>query len=367
MSAAIEALLVAPGEAGALQAVAIRAGQVDDRAIAGGGPAAPGAVHRGRVVRVVPGLRAAFVAIGLERPALLDLGNAPLEAGAAVTVQIVEAAAGDKAARVSRRIALAGRFIVALAGGRGVAASRRAGGDAGAALAAKLHPPAGVGFLLRHGAGDADPAAVEREAAALAALAATVAAAQDEPPHCLLPADPVAAVLSEFAGDAIASIVAANAAIARAFRAQAPDLAGRIEATEEGAGLLDRYGAADALAAAEAPVVALASGGRITIERTAALVAIDVDTGGATDADAVGRVNAAAADAIARQLRLRDLGGLVAIDFVRMEGAAARLRPRVLARLAKAAAVDRQPVDILGFTAGGLCEVVRGRTARRGP
>ncbi len=366
MSGAIEALLVGPADGGAIQAVAIRQGRADDRAIVAGGEAAPGAVHRGRVVRLVPALRAAFVDIGLARPALLDLGNASVEPGTPLTVQIIEAAAGDKAARVSRRVALAGRYVVALAGGRGTAASKRADDDTAAALAARLVPPAGVGFLLRRGAGNADPAAVEGEAAALAARAATIAAASGEPPCCLLEADPVAAVLSDFAGAGIAQIVTASAALARTIRTLAPDLASLVEATEEGAALFDRYDAADALAAAEAPTVALAAGGRITIERTAALVAIDVDTGSATDADAGGRVNAAAAEAIARQMRLRDLGGLIVIDFVRMEGAAARLRPRILARLAKAAAVDRQPVEVLGFTAGGLCEVVRGRTARRG-
>ena len=178
-------------------------------------------------------------------------------------------------------------------------------------------------------------------------------------------------MLAEFAGTPIDRIVLASAALGRAFKihaqAQAPDLVARLEATEEGAALLDRHGASDALARADMQTVALASGGRLTIEPTAALVAIDVDSGAAGDADAIARTNHAAAEEIARQIRLRNLGGLIAIDFVRMEGPAAKLRPRILARLAKAASVDRQAVDVLGFTAGGLCEVVRGRTARRGP
>src|SRR4029079_1760962 len=78
-----------------------------------------------------------------------------------------------------------------------------------------------------------------------------------------------------------------------------------------------RHGAAEALS--DTPVVALAGGGRIAIERTAALVAIDVDPGEAAGRDAIATTNRAAAAEAARQMRLRDLGGLIAIDFIRMD------------------------------------------------
>jgi ribonuclease G len=353
---AIDELLVAQ-EGGALRAIAIRAGRADDAALLEAGPEAVGAVHRGRVARVVPGLRAAFVEIGAERPALLDIARAAPQAGDIVTVQIVERAAGDKAARVSRRIAIAGRWVVALAGGRGIAWSRRADVALAKTLVAGLSAPPRAGLLLRRGAEDATRVAAE---ATLLGEQAAAIASDDGPPRCLVPADPIAALFAEFAMGTIGTIAVGDAVLARrivAFaRARYPDLAGRIEAAD--ADVLERHGAAEALS--DAPHVALASGGRITIERTAALVAIDVDSGAAVGRDAIAATNREAATEAARQLRLRDLGGLIALDFIRMDNDP-NGRRSLQARLESEVARDRRPVDVLGFTAGGLCEVVRGR------
>jgi ribonuclease G len=358
---AIDELLVAPAGDGAgaasLRAIAIRGGRADDAALLEAGPEAVGAVHRGRVVRVVPGLRAAFVEIGGPRPALLDIGRAAPEAGSVITVQIVERAAGDKAARVSRRIALAGRWVVALAGGRGIAWSRRADAVQAKALAAGLRAPPHAGLLLRRGAEDA--ARVAAEATVLGEQAAAIAS-DAGPQHCLVPGDPIAALFAEFAASPIGTIAVGDGVLARRITAFAaaryPDLATRIAAAD--ADVLERHGAADALS--DAPEVRLAGGGRIAIERTAALVAIDVDSGERAGRDAIVATNRAAGAEAARQMRLRDLGGLIAIDFIRMDNDP-NSRRALQALLAREVARDRRPVDVLGFTAGGVCEVVRGR------
>jgi ribonuclease G len=360
---AIDELLVAPeaGAPGGLRAIAIRRGRADDAALLEAGPEAVGAIHRGRVVRVVPGLRAAFVEIGAARPALLDIGRAPPETGSIVTVQIVERAQADKAARVSRRIALAGRWVVALAGGRGIAWSRRADVDRAKTLAAGLRTPPRAGLLLRRGAEDAG--LVAAEATVLGEQAAAIAS-DDGPPRCIAPADPIAALFAEFASGAIGTIAVGDGVLARKIAAFAmarhPDLAARVSAAD--ADVLERHGASEALS--DTPVVALAGGGRIAIERTAALVAIDVDSGAAAGRDAIAATNRAAAAEAARQMRLRDLGGLIVIDFIRMDSDKTgdpNARRGLHALLEREVARDRRPVDVLGFTAGGVCEVVRGR------
>src|SRR5258708_20394911 len=84
---------------------------------------ATGSIYLGRVVRAAPALRGVFVEIGLDRPALLDVNGAAPAEGTVLPVQVIEAARGDKAARVSRRLALEGPYAVLLPGGKGAAGS----------------------------------------------------------------------------------------------------------------------------------------------------------------------------------------------------------------------------------------------------
>ncbi|HJS32726.1 MAG TPA: ribonuclease E/G, partial [Alphaproteobacteria bacterium] len=144
-----------------------------------------------------------------------------------------------------------------------------------------------------------------------------------------------------------------------------PELAQRIEPAQEGEALFDRHDVAGMLAAAEDKFVALPSGGRIIVEPTAALVAIDVDAGAAsTAAGGAVSVNVEAAAVLALQVRLRDLCGLIAIDFIRMRRRGEQLR--VLDALAAASARDRRAPRVLGFTGAGVVEMIRPRS-RQGP
>lgn len=323
-----------------------------------------GSIYLGRVVRRAAGMNAAFVEVGLDRPALLNLGKRTPEEGRPVRVQLVEAASPGKAPRVSMRIALEGRFVVLLPQEKGIAPSRRLGKADAARLTDIVRPmlAAGEGIVLREKARGAEKATLQAELDTLRVLSEALRG-DGTPPLCLHEEPGLRRVLCAF-DDGKAAFVFGDAESARRAKAAAatiaPDLAGRIEATDEGAALFDRGDVGDALARAEGRDVSLPSGGRIAIETTGALVAIDVDSGSAgTEAALTTNLDAAAEAAL--QLRLRELGGTVMIDFIRMAGKGGR--EKVERRLAEAVAIDRLPVHLLGWTRGGLYELVRGRTS----
>ncbi len=331
---------------------------------------AAGGLYLGRVVRRAATMGAAFVDIGLGRPALLEIAGTPPAEGATIVVQIVEEASGDRGARVSSRVALAGRFVVLLPDGRAVAMSKRfAGADREALMGATkraLGPT--MGAIVRERAAGVPPDAITHELAALTAQWTEIAHRRDraEAPWCLLDTgDGLAEALDEFASADPRRIIVNDRAVARALTTLAekrhPELAARIEPAQEGDALFDRHDVASTLAAAEEKVVALPSGGRIVIEPTAALVAIDVDAGAAsTGAGGTLSVNLEAAAALALQVRLRDLCGLIAIDFIRMKRRAEQAR--VLTALAATTAPDRRTPQVLGFTGAGLVEMIRPRS-----
>ncbi len=333
-----------------------------------------GSIYLGRVVRRALGLNAAFVELGLERPALLELGeHGKVGEGAQVTVQIVEEAAGDKAARASRRVSLPGRVMVFLPGGKGVSVSRRIGD---ARLRERLRGV--VRTLLAPGEG----AIVRRDAATAAqgALAAELAglrrawddietrAASGTPPACLHDTgDGLIEAFEAFAPSDPRRIVVDDRAAARALAAHAglhwPLLAERIEASDPGEALFVRHDVADAIADLEEKAVPLASGGRLIVETTGALCVIDVDTQeSATALRAAFTANFEAAREAARQIRLRDLTGIIVIDFIRME--AGPERAKILNLLKLALATDRRSVEVLGWTRAGLAEIIRSRSRR---
>jgi ribonuclease G len=360
-----EVLVVA--EATRYRAAALAQGRlVDVMTVPRDDKAGIGSLYLGRVVRRTPGMNAAFVDIGLDRPAFLNLTKTTPAEGKPVVVQVVEAASPGKAARVSMRVALEGRFLVLLPHEKGIAPSRRLAKTDAERLTTLLRPllKSGEGIVLRAKARLATAAQLEAEISALRQLWQPAAAQRDGTPPLRLHAESgLRRILCAFAG-AGTKFVFGDAESARLARSAAttiaPDVADTIEATTEGGGLFDRGDVGDALAAAEGREVNLPSGGRLTVEATAALVAIDVDSGsGSAGAEAALATNLEAAEEAARQLRLRELGGTVLIDFIRMAGKDGR--EQVERRLTEAVAIDRMPVQLLGWTRGGLYELVRAR------
>ena len=327
---------------------------------------APGSLYLGRVLRHVPSLRGAFVDLGLEKPALLDVEKDVPAEGSALAVQVIEGAAGDKGPRVSRRLALEGRYVVFIPGGKGVSVSRRMNGES---LRQRLQEVAGAakqageGLIVRAAAAKADARAVATEVAALRQrwLEISQALKTVQPPACVVDdGDGLTRLLRRYA--AVSRFIFNDRAIARLAERTAArlGLAPVIEA-EDGARLFDRHGIADILASAQLSELQLPSGGRLFIETTAAVTAIDVDSASAANgADAALRTNLEAAAEVGRQIRLRDLGGVIVVDFLKTP--ARTTRGRVENALKKALAADPVPVQMLGWTRAGLFEIIRTRT-----
>jgi ribonuclease G len=179
---------------------------------------------------------------------------------------------------------------------------------------------------------------------------------------------PLERMLRDHGGDGLRRVMIDSPpalAAARAYCARVlPDLGARLVAYGETEPLFERLGVEAALDEALGPRVALSSGGVLVIEETEALTAVDVNVAGAAggaDAGATAlRTNLEAAGEIARQLRLRAIGGLIVVDFVRMESTPHRRR--VIEALAAAFADDRAADPPTGFTALGLVEMTRRRS-----
>ncbi|HEX9768636.1 MAG TPA: Rne/Rng family ribonuclease [Kiloniellales bacterium] len=366
-----EVLLISAGS-GEVRHALVRDGRLVDYAVEpAGAPSLVGNVYAGRITRVAPGPRAAFVDCGLDRSAFLPLEDVNLFEGQSLPVQVVSDPVADKGARVTTRLALAGRLLVLCAGGGAITVSRRIADAAERGrlerLVAEMARPDGAGIVVRTLAEGADEAALAADLAALVeawaglsergARAASPALLHQEP-------GPVERALREAAAPAIEQVVVddrAALAAARAYcRRAAPALKARLALHAAPEPLFARYGIDDEVASLLDARVALKSGAAITIERTRALVAVDVDSAGA--AGAAGRalaVNLEAAAEIARQLRLRSIGGLVVIDFIGMAGEGARAR--VMAALGDALAADPAPVRIAPMSEFGVVELTRKR------
>lgn len=297
------------------------------------GSARPGDIVSGRVVRIVPAVDAAFVAIGGERPGFLPAREAPgahgtpiaerVREGEAVLVQIAGEEDDDKGARLSTRLRLPGRYLV-FAPEDKVAVSRRiADVDERARLIALGEalrtgadaPVPGAGYIFRSAAASAAEDAVYAEAARLAALWRTIEAATRTatPPTTLHREDDRMAVALRDHADA-ARVIVDDAALAADLRAHT-----KVPVDVRPPPLFEAFGLAEEIAMLDDTRVALPSGGWIAIEPTAAFIAIDVNAGAhgagarATVAEAVNRE---AAEQIARQIVLRGLGGQIVIDFI---------------------------------------------------
>jgi len=332
----------------------------DFRLDLGGEGLRAGDVLHGRVARVASALGGAFVVLDGGGEAFLLARDAPgpLVEGERRAVQVVREAVEDKAPRVSARIELAGRALAWSPSRRGVIASSRLGAAERARLEA-LARALGDGYAIRTAARGAAADALAAEAASLQAQWREIAAGAPAPAP-----RGAAAMLQDGAAGAAVRIRLDDAEAlgeARAWALRfAPDLAGRL--TLEPPPLFERAGAEAEFEAALAVRVDLAGGGFLLIEQTAALTAIDVNAGDASERrDAMG-LNLAAAREAARQLRLRGIGGLVVIDL--LQANAPDAGPRVLQALREALADDPAPTQLSGMSAFGLVELSR---RRRGP
>jgi ribonuclease G len=379
-----------------------------------------GNVYLGKVVRVLPGMQSAFVDLGLERAAFLHVadlhghggpngGNradrgegradappVPIERlvfeGQTLTVQVIKDAIGSKGARLSTQVSIAGRLLVFLPHDQHIGISQKIGSPElreqlrarMVALTAEADARSGSGggsgdsrpaerggFILRTNAEEATDAELADDIAYLRRAWALIRQrAQSQPPGTLLHQDLSLAerVLRDLAGESTQGIRIDSRLQfdqLQAFGATyMPRAVGKLELYRGERPIFDLFGIEDEIQRALARRVDLKSGGYLIIDQTEALTTVDVNTGGYVGArnfeDTIFKTNLEAAGAIARQLRLRNLGGIIIADFIDM------LREdhqqAVLAELRKQLARDRTRTTVSGFTQLGLVEMTRKRT-----
>jgi ribonuclease G len=345
-----------------------------------------GNIYVGRVARVLPGMQSAFVEIGLERAAFLHVadirehGEKPIERilaeGEPLLVQVVKDPIGSKGARLSTQVSIAGRLLVYLPYDPHIGISQRIEGENGrAALRERLREllPADEkgGFIVRTLAERASEEELRADLDYLRHLWSVIRERSlgAEPPLLLYQDLSLAQrVLRDMVTVDTARVVIDSrenyqklAAFAERYM---PQVRLRLEHYVGERPLFDLYNVEPEIEKALSRRVELKSGGTLIIDQTEAMTTIDVNTGGFVGNrnfdDTVFKTNLEAAQAIARQLRLRNLGGIIILDFIDMESI--EHRTAVLDELRRALARDRTRVTLNGFTALGLVEMTRKRT-----
>lgn len=355
-----------------------RNGILDDLLVeAAGAPSLVGHIYKGRVERVEPGLDAAFVDIGLERSAYLGIRDLlppekrngariqdHIRGGQELLVQVIKDAKEEKGVQLTTRITLPGKYLVLTPDEAVISLSNKITGATrrkylGNAIQSLMPPD--VGAVVRTDAATADPAHIEEELGRLLALWRKIA------PYKTLGAAPM--LVFKEASVALRLLRRINPLemdrICSNDRAQTAEILAYL--TQKGAALpevresVETESLRDAVQEALLPFVALPGGGSLWIETTRAMTVIDVNSGGQIgpgDAQSTFlRVNLAAAVEIARQLRLRNITGMILIDFIDMKSAESRRA--VASALKEAASRDRMPVAVMGYTKLGILEITR--------
>jgi len=358
-----------------------------------------GNIYMGRVARVLPGMQSAFVEIGLERAAFLHVADIweerqhgcadgtpakaaqkPIEKilaeGQPLLVQVVKDPIGTKGARLSTQVSIAGRTLVYLPQDAHIGISQRIE-DAGErqSLLEKLRQmlPADEkgGFIIRTMAETATDAELLNDIGYLRKLwqdlrTKSLSAAAPSLLHQDLSL--AQRVLRDFVSDSTGRIridSRENFLRLQAFaRDYMQNVLSRLDHYTGERPLFDLYNVEDEIERALARRVELKSGGYLIIDQTEAMTTVDVNTGGFVGVrnfdDTIFKTNLEAAQVIARQLRLRNLGGIIIVDFIDMENE--EHRTAVLAEFNKALARDRTRMTVSSFTQLGLVEMTRKRT-----
>ena len=350
-----------------------------------------GNIYVGRVVRILPGMQSAFINIGLERTAFLHVADIwePRNAGAAVRpiervlfegqnilVQVIKDPIGTKGARLSTQISIAGRMLVYLPQEKHIGISQRIESEAEReALREKISQlipqDEQGGFIVRTMAEGATEEALASDICYLRKLWGDiqVLSKTQAPPSMLYQELSLGLrVLRDFVNPETQSIVIDSRENFQKLSSFAdeytPVVVPLLNHYQGERPLFDLHGVEDEIQKALARRVELKSGGYLIIDQTEAMTTVDVNTGGFVGVrsfdDTIFKTNLEAAQTIARQLRLRNLGGIIITDFIDMESE--EHRQAVLAEFNKALARDHTRLTVNGFTALGLVEMTRKRT-----
>ena len=361
-----------------------------------------GNIYLGKVSRVLPGMQSAFIDIGLERAAFLhvaDVWHPPAEGeslsasrasqpqvpiekqvfeGQALMVQVIKDPIGTKGARLSTQISIAGRLLVFLPQDEHIGVSQKIPPAERDELRRRLQQLVGSkesggggGFILRTNGEDSSDAELSEDIAYLRKTWARIKDASTRlPPKSLLHLDLnlLQRVLRDLVSERTVSIKVDSREQYEALQAFGlefmPAAAAKLQHYKGERPIFDLFGIDEEIAKALGRRVELKSGGYLIVDQTEALTTIDVNTGGFVGArnfdDTIFKTNLEAAGAIARQLRLRNLGGIIIADFIDMTRE--DHREAVVAEFRKQLARDRVKTMLGGFSQLGLLEMTRKRT-----
>ncbi|MET0288946.1 MAG: ribonuclease G [Pseudoxanthomonas sp.] len=361
-----------------------------------------GNIYRGKIQRVMPGMQAAFVEVSLERAGFLHANdiirpapaaspipeelvvqtpsNVPIAElvrdGQDLVVQVVKDPIGSKGARLTTQISIPSRYLVLLPQSKVVGVSARIEDeDERARLKGIISELAAThgnhGYIIRTNAEGQSPEALAEDVAYLSRVWNIVEKrGREAPSPSIIYEDlslPLRAVRDLIRKDVEKVKVDSRETYERlqAFVAKyMPPLAEKLELYTGGRPIFDLYGVEDEIGRALDKQVPLKSGGYLVIDQTEAMTTIDVNTGSFLGQrnleETVFRTNLEAAQAVARQLRLRNLGGIIIIDFIDMNDA--EHKRQVLRTLEKGLSRDHAKTTVYDFSPLGLVEMTRKRT-----
>lgn len=350
----------------------------DDRSIVGN-------VYLGKVQNVLPGMEASFVDIGESRNGVLYAGEVGiagedgeeiprietvLKSGQPVVVQVTKDPMRAKGARLTAMVSLAGRHLVLVPGAKSIGVSRKLSDSERTRLRDLAHNmrPEEHGLIVRTAAEGASKADLERDLKRLEeAWAEVEEKKRSAKAPALLYSEPeleFRVIRDLFNRDVNRCIVddpELESKLRRYIRATTPDLDHRLELYEGALPIFEEYRAVEQIRKSLDRKVWLPSGGHLVIDRTEAMTVIDVNTGKfvgkSSLEETVFRTNKEAAVEVAKQLRLRDIGGIIVIDFIDMEDASNR--DELLKTFRRALDEDRTRTQVFEISPLGLVQMTR--------
>jgi len=359
-----------------------------------------GNIYRGKVSSVLPGMQAAFIDIGYEKNAFLYAGDAVpqkdchdsddedyidlrkqridqlLKPGQEITVQVVKEPMGTKGPRVTTQITLPGRYLVLLPNTDYIGISRRIEDECERAklkrIAEKIKPE-GMGLIVRTASEGLNEEDFQRDLEFLKKLWESIRQKENRGavPRCLHKDENLIyrAVRDLFTPDIDRFVINDQQQYLKVLEIVemlSPDLLRRVHYFSKDYDLFQYYSLESEITRAFSRKVWLKSGGYIIIDRTEALTVIDVNTGKYTGSrnleETVLKTNMEATEEIARQLRLRDIGGIIIIDFIDMQEK--QHQNMVLEYLKQHLKKDRNRTTVVGMTGLGLIELTRKKVRR---
>ena len=345
-----------------------------------------GHIWKGRVESVLAGMEAAFIEVGIGKNGFLHVADVVamgvpkrkrliadlIKKGDQIIVQAVKDPMGTKGARLTMQLSLAGRFLVYVPFGDGIGISKRLDDDERHRLRdiCKRLPTDGGGIIVRTAAAGASATELARDLASLNLLWKAIRERSDKvdtPALLYSEADSSLKVIRDILNETVDEVLVddprQHERITGFLRRTSPEMADRVRLYEGAKPLMEAHGVEAAIRSTLSRRVPLASGGSLVIDDTEAMTVIDVNSGknvgrGNTQLEAtITRTNLEAAEEVVRQLRLRDIGGIIVIDFIDMDDA--KNRRAVTKALNDALAHDRSRTFVVEISPLGLVQMTR--------